>query len=99
VITFLECCTNTTPFSSILRIYQYKSVIKTIAYIVLLYRKYKTPLKRWGVREPLGGMGLRVYTQLHRRGILKRYKLSQLDTFMLDTALFMSITAEQEQDS
>ena len=46
-----------------------------------------------------GGMPVRIYTQIHRSGFLKGYKLSQLATFMLDRPYFLGITAEQEQDS
>lgn len=42
-------------------------------------------------------MGLRVYVYLHRSGFLKGYKLSQLYKYMLDSPLFLCITAEQEQ--
>lgn len=47
----------------------------------------------------MGGIPVRIYTQIHRSGFLKGYKLSQLDTFMLDRPYFLGITAEQEQDS
>jgi len=46
-----------------------------------------------------GGWEVRIYTQIHRSGFLKGYKLSQLYSFMLDRPYFLGITAEQEQDS
>jgi len=45
----------------------------------------------------VGGLGLHVYTQIHRSGFLNGDKMSHVYENPLDTALFMGITAEQEQ--
>ena len=45
------------------------------------------------------GIPVRIYTQTHRSAFLKGDIMSHIQRKPLDTALFLSITAEQEQDS
>ena len=79
--------------------YQYKSVIKTTTQLVKHYRNDNIAYKsrggegQWGVYSC---MYMYIYTEvLFQRGD----KLSHVYENTLDTALFMCITAEQEQVS
>ena len=80
-----------------MRIYQLEYVVITTTYKVKHYLNSKSIAIFAHPASATGGIPVRIYTQTHRRGILKGDIMSHIQRITLDTPYFMDITAEQEQ--
>ena len=80
-----------------MRIYQLEYVVITTTYKVKHYLNSKSIAIFAHPASATGGIPVRIYTQTHRRGILKGDIMSHIQRKTLDTPCFLGITAEQEQ--